>query len=131
MGNEERKEMLFWTKEEYLKFAEEMMDKPVSYYAFQMLYWTGIREGELLALTPADFDFEKGTVSISKSYQRMLLDGMRVAYSGVPGAFAHIAATRIFDSANAIAYDSFKTECNNGIGKITRRYFFKKKRYSC
>ena len=39
-----------------------MMDKPISYYAFQMLYWTGIREGELLALTPADFDFEKGTV---------------------------------------------------------------------
>lgn len=71
MGNEERKEMLFWTKEEYLKFSEEMMDKPVSYYAFQMLYWTGIREGELLALTPADFDFEHGTVKISKTYQRL------------------------------------------------------------
>ena len=48
-----------------------MMDKPISYYAFQMLYWTGIREGELLALTPADFDFEKGTVKISKTYQRI------------------------------------------------------------
>ena len=36
-----------------------------------MLYWCGIREGELLALTPADFDFEKGTVSINKSYQRL------------------------------------------------------------
>lgn len=46
MGSEERKEMLFWTKEEYQKFAEEMMDKPISYYAFQMLYWTGIREGD-------------------------------------------------------------------------------------
>ena len=67
MGSEERKEMLFWTKEEYQKFAEEMMDKPISYYAFQMLYWTGIREGELLALTPADFDFERGTVKISKT----------------------------------------------------------------
>ena len=71
MGNEERREMLFWTKEEYLKFSEEMMDKPVSYYAFQMLYWTGIREGELLALMPADFDFEHGTVKISKTYQRL------------------------------------------------------------
>ena len=45
------------------------MDKPVSFYAFEMLYWCGIREGELLALTPADFDFEKQTVSITKSYQ--------------------------------------------------------------
>lgn len=48
-----------------------MMDKPVSFYAFEMLYWCGIREGELLALTPADFDFEKGTVAITKSYQRL------------------------------------------------------------
>ena len=61
----------FWTKEEYQRFADEMMDKPVSYYAFEMLYWCGIRVGELLALTPADFDFKSGTVKISKSYQRL------------------------------------------------------------
>ena len=36
-----------------------------------MLYWCGIREGELLALTPADFDFERRTVTINKSYQRL------------------------------------------------------------
>lgn len=71
MGTEERREMLFWTKEEYLKFADAMMDKPLSYYAFEMLYWCGIREGELLALTPSDFDFEAGTVRINKSYQRL------------------------------------------------------------
>lgn len=47
------------------------MDKPVSYYAFQMFYWTGIREGELLALTPADFDFTKKEVRINKTYQRL------------------------------------------------------------
>ena len=71
MGVEERREMLFWTKDEYLKFADAMMDKPLSYYAFEMLYWCGIREGELLALTAADFDFQAETVSINKSYQRL------------------------------------------------------------
>ena len=71
MGKKKNRKMLFWTKEEYLKFAEVMMDKPLSFYAFEMLYWCGIREGELLALTPADFDFEKCTVSITKSYQRL------------------------------------------------------------
>lgn len=71
MGTEERKEMKFWTKDEYKKFADEMMDKPVSYYAFEVLYWCGIREGELLALTSADFDFVKGTLTINKSYQRL------------------------------------------------------------
>ena len=71
MGSEERKEILFWTKDEYLKFADAMMDKPLSYYAFEVLYWCGIRVGELLALTSQDFDFEKETVSINKSYQRI------------------------------------------------------------
>lgn len=71
MGSEEHKEMLFWTKEEYLKFADAMMDKPQSYYAFEMLYWCGIRMGELLALTPADFDFDKCNLRINKSYQRL------------------------------------------------------------
>ena len=71
MGKAKAKEMLFWTQEEYKKFSEEMMDKPVSFYAFEMLYWCGIRKGELLALTPADFDFDRETVTISKSYQRI------------------------------------------------------------
>ncbi len=71
MGKARGREMLFWTQEEYQKFSFAVMDKPISYYAFEMLYWCGIREGELLALTPADFDFEKGTVKICKSYQRL------------------------------------------------------------
>ena len=71
MGKSKNKEMQFWTQEEYRKFADVMMDKPRFYYAFEMLYWCGVREGELLALTPSDFDFEKGTVSITKSYQRL------------------------------------------------------------
>ena len=75
MGSEERKEMLCGTKAEYQKFADAMMDKPVSFYAFEMLYWCGIREGELLALTPADFDFEAGTVKISDRVMRSLIEG--------------------------------------------------------
>lgn len=71
MGTEERREMLFWTREEYTKFSEAMMDKPISFYAFEVLYWCGIREGELLALTPADFDLQKQTLRINKSYQRL------------------------------------------------------------
>lgn len=71
MGKEKSKEMQFWTQEEYKKFSDVMLDKPISFYAFEMLYWCGIREGELLALTSADFDFEKKTVTINKSYQRI------------------------------------------------------------
>ena len=45
MGKKKNREMMFWTKEQYLKFADVMMDKPLSSYAFEMLYWCGIREG--------------------------------------------------------------------------------------
>lgn len=70
MGKAKAKEMMFWTKEEYMKFIETMKNKPVSYYLFEILYWTGIREGELLALSKKDFDLENKTVSITRSYQK-------------------------------------------------------------
>lgn len=71
MGKERTKEMLFWTKEEYMKFIEAVADKPISFYAFEILYWCGVRMGELLALTPEDFDFQACTIRINKSYQRL------------------------------------------------------------
>ena len=71
MGKENSKEKDFWTEDEYAKFADVMKDEPRYYYAFEMLYWCGIRVGELLALTPADFDFEREMVSITKTYYRL------------------------------------------------------------
>lgn len=69
MGRSKNKEMLYWTKEEYLKFSESMKSKPISYYAFQVLFWTGIRLGELIALTKNDFDFERNILRINKNLQ--------------------------------------------------------------
>lgn len=71
MGKEKSKEMLFWTKEEYTQFIEAVADKPISFYAFEIFYWCGLRMGELLALTPADLDFRSHTIRINKSYQRL------------------------------------------------------------
>ncbi len=71
LGKYKSEEMLFWTKEEYLRFVEAIADKPISYYAFEILYWCGLRLGELLALTPEDFNFENNTLRINKSYQRI------------------------------------------------------------
>lgn len=68
MGTDREVEIDFWTQEQYLKFRDEMMDQPMFYYAFECLYWLGIREGEMLALTPSDFDFKNKTVSITKTF---------------------------------------------------------------
>lgn len=71
MGKSNAGEMKFWTKQEFMKFIDCVMDKRQSYVAFMTLYWTGMRIGELLALTPGDINFDKRTISISKSYQRI------------------------------------------------------------
>ncbi len=70
MGSKSAGEMGVWTKDQYLSFSRAIMDKPDSWMAFELLYWTGIREGELLALTPEDIDLEAGTLRISKTYSR-------------------------------------------------------------
>ena len=71
LGMSTSDEMQFWTKEEYLQFIPVMATKIYSYLAFELLYWCGMRMGELRALTPGDFDFYKKTISITKSYQKI------------------------------------------------------------
>lgn len=60
-------------------------------------------------LKPYFVDFLKNNMEVSKAYQHRLLEGMRVAFSGVEGAFANIAANRIFPDATAVPYPDFKS----------------------
>ena len=61
----------FWMPEEFNDFLETVSDKPETRMAFLILYWTGMRIGELLALTYDDINLEEKTISITKSYQRL------------------------------------------------------------
>ncbi|HHU17203.1 MAG TPA: site-specific integrase [Clostridiales bacterium] len=71
MGKKTADSMQFWTVDEFKKFIAAVEDKSTSKVAFELLFWTGMRSGELLALTLNDFDFEAQTVSINKNYARM------------------------------------------------------------
>lgn len=71
MGSEDDIHVVCWTLEQYKQFMEVMMDKPLYYYAFLTLFMTGIRVGELGALTFRDIDFEKRTMTINKTYSRV------------------------------------------------------------
>jgi len=53
--------------------------------------------------------FMENTMAISRAYQHRLLDGIRVAYSGVEGAFAYIASKKIFPDASAVSYPDFRS----------------------
>ena len=70
MGNDKNCQFNIWSREEYLRFSETMMDSPIAYYCFETLYWSGIRIGELLALTPEDVNFKKRELSITKTFHR-------------------------------------------------------------
>lgn len=75
------------------------------------------REGEILASVSERIEnkeiaeyytrFVSHLMGLSKSYQTRHLEGMRVAYSGTEGAFAGIAAKKLFPNACAVAYGSF------------------------
>ena len=74
--------------------------------------------------------FMNNTMDLSKAYQRRLLDGMKVAFSGVKGAFADIAVKRIFPYAERVSYKNFKAaykavengECDCAVLPIENSY---------
>lgn len=76
------------------------------------------REEEIIKRNAADIaseeyrsyyvSFLRSVIDLSKNMQHRLLDGMRVAYSGVEGAFANIVARRIFPDATCVPCSDFK-----------------------
>ena len=57
-------------------------------------------------------DYIKNLMALSRAYQSRMQSGLKVAYSGVEGAFAHIAAGRIFPDGNRVSYRDFKSAYN-------------------
>ena len=75
-------------------------------------------------------NFLRGNMAISRAYQSRLMEGMRVAYSGTEGAFAHIAANKLYPSAKKIAFGDFaeayraveKGECDIAVLPVENSY---------
>ena len=59
-------------------------------------------------IKPYYVNFLTSTMDISKKYQASLIEGIKVAYSGVKGAFAYIAAKKMFPNAIYVSYLSFQ-----------------------
>lgn len=70
MGKKNADDMHFWTADEFNKFIA-YSDNPTYTVMYELLFWTGIRIGECLALTLYDFNFETNTVSISKNFAKV------------------------------------------------------------
>lgn len=59
------------------------------------------------AIRPYYVEFLRDTMKASRHYQKKRLEGMRVAFSGIEGAFASIAAAKIFPDAARVPYADF------------------------
>lgn len=68
MGEKRATEKHFWTPENFEMFIGYVPQYPAR-VGLAVLFWTGLRIGELLALTQADVDLSAGTISVSKSFQ--------------------------------------------------------------
>ena len=75
-------------------------------------------------------NFLRNNMDISKQLQHLYIEGMRVAYSGVEGAFGNIAAEKIFPGARTKGYSDFKAtfrtvekgECDCAVLPIENSY---------
>lgn len=65
----------------------------------------GVEDPELRAYY---INFIKNTMAVSRSYQSRLMEGMRIAYAGTEGAFAHIAACQLFPDGRKVAFSTFE-----------------------
>lgn len=82
-----------------------------------------VREKELLEnnslrvedieLRPYYTQYLQAVMDISKKYQHKIIEGAKIAYSGIEGAFANIAATKLFPDGEQVSCRSFKEAYNS------------------
>jgi len=74
--------------------------------------------------------FLRGVIDVSCAYQESLIGGRSVAYSGVEGAWAHIAARRLFPEAQCRGFSTFEQayravesgECDTAVLPLENSY---------
>lgn len=71
IGDKDADEQPFWELEEYLKFRQFIAEKPKYFYAFEVLFWTGMRMGEMLALKLSDIDLKNLTIRIDETFTKL------------------------------------------------------------
>jgi len=71
MGKSDSRNIDFWTLDEYKAFISTVDPEDKYYILFEILFWTGCRIGEALALTIADVNFSKNQINIDKTYYRV------------------------------------------------------------
>ena len=70
IGSNKADRIDFWTLEEFKSFIA-CIDNPMYNVLYNILYYSGLRCGEVLALTPADIDLDKKVIHVTKTFHRL------------------------------------------------------------
>lgn len=128
IGKGKADEMDFWTKEEYLKFIECVKDKPISYYAFQILYWCGIREC-LQKLLP-EFKIANAVIHFDEASPHMHVVGIPVWEGAKRGLSKKVSKRNVFtpQTLSVILQDKLRAEASYGFECYFKEQLAEKKK---
>ena len=124
MGKSHADAMQFWTLKEFQQFISHTTN--LAYQTvFTLLYWSGMREGELLALTYQDFDFIRGIVHISKSYAK--IDGKDlIGPPKTPASIRDISLPKqVMDLVQEFSSTIFKLDVKKRLFELTKSHLYK------
>ena len=71
MGSKDAPERDIWEPEDFEKFIKTQEHNPLLYYAYLTLFWTGVREAELLGIRKKDLDLKNGIVYVKEAYHKV------------------------------------------------------------
>ncbi len=101
----ESKKMKFYTYEEFLKYQQVIHD-PLYLLLFNMLFFYGVRIGEIRGLQHQDFNFKTNTLLIRRSLTNKVASGQRTVIN--PKTSSSIREFPILDNIKRIYKEIFK-----------------------
>lgn len=116
---EASKEVALYKKENALPIVDKMREKEL--ILKNSKYVEDVVIGEYYV------NFLQSVMDLSKKYQFRLLEGQKVGYCGVEGAFGHIAAKKMFNNATLLSFKNFD-ETNHAVenGSVMLQFYLLK-----
>ncbi|RKI66958.1 site-specific integrase [bacterium 1xD42-67] len=130
MGEKRANTKHFWTPENFEMFIGFVPQYPAR-VGLATLFWTGLRIGELLALTPDDVDLQAGTISVSKSFQ--LIKGREVVTAPKTKKSRRVVPlpSRMVEALKTYEQSFYDLQPTDRLFPFTKSYFHKQMDAGC
>lgn len=130
VGKKHADEMKFWTVEQFNEFIPHVPKLP-GRTGLSVLFWTGLRIGELLALSPSDIDLEARILTVNKSFQT--IDGKEVITEPKTQRSRRVIPLpeKLFDEIKAYEDALYKPDPDDRLFPYTKSYFHHQMEKGC